>query len=123
MNIRTRRFIRTLVWIVIPAISSFFVGLWFASFGPANTKITIWVAILLICAGEAAIEQSISTAIRVAFWALEFTTGWLLGNIFRGMFVDIPILEYVVYILGLVVMILLTVGYATEMLIKDVYKC
>ena len=123
MNIRTRRFIRTVVWIIIPAISSFFAGLWFASFGPTNAKIAILAAILLICAGEAAIEQSVSTAIGVAFWTLEMITGWLLGNIFRGMFVDIPISEYVVYILGLVVMILLTVGYATEMLIKDVYKC
>ena len=121
MNIRTRRFVRTLVWIVIPAISSFFAGLWFASFGPANTKITIWVAILLICAGEAAIEQSISTAIGVVFWALEIVTGVLLMNILNGMFVNIPTWKYVLYILGLVAMLLLTVGYAKEML-KDVYK-
>ena len=121
MNIRTRRFVRTLVWIVIPAISSFFAGLWFASFGPANTKITIWVAILLICAGEAAIEKSISTAIRVAFWTLEIVTGVLLMNILNGMFVSIPTWKYVLYILGLVAMLLLTVGYAKEML-KDVYK-
>ena len=121
MNIRTRRFVRTLVWIVIPAISSFFAGLWFASFGSANTKITIWVAILLICAGEAAIEQSISTAIGVVFWALEIVTGVLLMNILNGMFVNIPTWKYVLYILGFIAMLLLTVGYAKEML-KDVYK-
>ena len=121
MNIRTRRFIRTVVWIIIPAISSFFAGLWFASFGPTNAKIAILAAILLICAGEAAIEQSVSTAIGVAFWTLELATGWLLSNILNGMFDNIPTWEYVLYILGFVVMLLLTVGYAKEML-KDVHK-
>ena len=121
MNIRTRRFIRTVVWIIIPAISSFFAGLWFASFGPTNAKIAILAAILLICAGEAAIEQSVSTAIGVAFWTLELATGWLFANILNGMFDNIPTWKYVLYILGFVVMLLLTVGYAKEML-KDVHK-
>lgn len=121
MNIRTRRFVRTLVWIVIPAISSFFAGLWFASFGPTNTKIAILAAILLLCAVEAAIDQSISTAIGVAFWALEIVTGVLLMNILNGMFVSIPTWKYVLYILGFIIMLLLTVGYGREML-KDVYK-
>ena len=121
MNIRTRRFIRTVVWIIIPAISSFFAGLWFASFGPTNAKIAILAAILLICAGEAAIEQSVSTAIGVAFWTLELATGWLLSNILNGMFDNIPTWKYVHYILGFVVMLIFTVSYTKEML-KDVHK-
>ena len=121
MNIRTRRFIRTVVWIIIPAISSFFAGLWFASFGPTNAKIAILAAILLICAGEAAIEQSVSTAIGVAFWTLELATGWLLSNILNGMFDNIPTWKYVLYILGFVVMMIFTVSYTKELL-KDVQK-
>lgn len=100
-----------LLWIIIPATSSFLEGVWSTLHGSNNIVNTIWLAIMLICTLDASAKKNIETGLSVIFWGLETFTGFLYIKVLAGFLGEFEIMMHLFIILLFLIMVLLSINY------------
>ena len=102
---------KLLLWIVIPAVTSFLAGVWFTLHGVNNIEATIWLAIILVCTIDAYVKRGIGIAISVVLWILEAFTGFLYIKVLAGFLGEFGIIMHLFVLLLFLIMVLLTINY------------
>ncbi len=73
-----------LLWIVIPAVTSFLAGVWFTLHGFTSRVTIIWLVIMFICPIDACVRRDLGTGFLVMLWWLEPFTGFLYVKVLAG---------------------------------------
>ena len=102
---------KLLLWIIIPAVVSFFAGAWFTFHGVSNLGITILVAIVGTCATDAYFKKSAKIALLVANWSAEVVTGFLYIKVLAGFLGEFGLMMHLLIILLFLITLLLTINY------------
>lgn len=106
MNIR-----KLLFCILIPAISSFWMGAWFTLHGVSNIGILALIAIISFCAWWGYYARGGELAWSIAEWSLELFTGFLYIKILAGILGEFGALVFILVLALFVIMVIFTIKH------------
>ena len=102
---------KLLLWIVIPAVTSFLAGVWFTLHGFTSRVTIIWLVIMFICPIDACVRRDLGTGFLVMLWWLEPFTGFLYVKVLAGFLGEFGIKMHLFVILLFLIMVLLSIDY------------